>query len=186
MTSRPQLAAGAALTLLLLAPLAACAPEPGPGASSGPSASSPASPSPAESETPVRDPEPSSAPNADPAFGCTEAILTHLQANGFGGASPVDPASFSLPDASVTADPACYVVDDASGSTRSGAVWTDDIDQTLSELGTSLTAAGYEQSPDYGPYVWWIDGSDPLDAERSVGAAPQDLADGSPILWVSW
>lgn len=186
MTSRSHVAAGATLALLLIGGLAACAPEPGPGVSPSPTSSAPGSPSPVESETPVTDVEPSPVPNADPAFGCTEAILTHLQTNGFGGATPVDPASFDLPDASVTAEPACYVVDEASGATRSGAVWTSDIDTTLAELGSSLTAAGYEQSPDYGPYVWWLNGTDPLNAERSVGAAPQNLEDGSQILWASW
>lgn len=186
MTSRSHLAAGAALALLLVGSLAACAPEPGPGASNSPTVSAPSTPSPVESETPATDPDSSPAPNADPAFGCTDAILTHLQNNGFAGATPEDAASFTIPDATVATQPDCYVVDEVSGATRSGAVWTTGIDATLAELGSSLTAAGYQQSDDFGPYVWWLNGTEPMTAEKAVGAAPQNLEDGTPILWASW
>lgn len=188
MILRARIGASVAAGILAFGALTACAPEPGTDPSTTPSPSTPSTsttpsapstPTPIESQTP----DPGAQPGEGGTDGCTEPILTHLAENGFPDATPQDAATIAIPDAQVATTPACYVTD---GAGRGGAVWTTDIQGVLAELGASLTAAGYEQSADYGPYVWWSGGTDPLSAEHSVGAAPQFLADGTEILWASW
>lgn len=173
--NRLRYAAAAALVTCVIA-LSACAGE----ADTAPDA--PAEP-PATSGNATQS-DTSAAPGQT--YGCTDDVLAYLADSGYPDATPSDPATFAFPEGiGIAAVPDCYVVDDVAGATRSGAVFTSDPDAALAEIGAALTAAGYVQSDDYGPYIWWIGGDEPTSAAHAVGAAPQDIA-GQPAVWATW
>lgn len=118
--------------------------------------------------------------------GCTDAMLSFMDQNGYANPTPADVADFALPEAGATSvEPACYVADDIGGAVRKGAIFTGDTDAALASIRESLDAAGYEQSDAYGAYVWWLGGDGPTTATYAVGAGPSDI-DGEPVIWMTW
>jgi hypothetical protein len=81
--------------------------------------------------------------------------------------------------------PTCLVKDEYGGAPRYGAFFPGDGAEAISQLDAALEAGGYVQSDDYGPYVWWSDGDDPLTAEHSVSVGPQ-VIDGADVLWLTY
>lgn len=163
------LAAVAAIAALVAAPLAGCAgastPGSGPAATSGPAEGGGA----ASGET----------------WGCTPGILEYLESNGFPEPQALDPATISIPQSTFAVAPDCLAMADYGGYPRYSAVWTGDIEAVIADLGAALAAGGWEQSDEYGPYVWWFNGDGPTGAEHALGSAPQEI-DGIPGFWASW
>lgn len=118
-------------------------------------------------------------------FGCTQTLIDYAADNGYPEATPADPATFSIPEAAFEVTPDCYIADEYEGASRFGAFWVTDPDGTLAQLGAALDAAGYVQSDDYGPLVWWLGGDDPMTAEHAIAAAPQPV-EGTTVLWATW
>ena len=120
------------------------------------------------------------------AFGCTDAMIAFMDANGYADPTPADPAGFTFPEsAAPPAVPACYVVDDFGGTARKGAIFVGDTDAAIAAIGSTLSAAGYQQNSGYGAYIWWLDGEDPSSARYAVGAVPQQV-DGEDVIWATW
>jgi hypothetical protein len=166
---------------LLLFPLAACS------AGSTPSGEEPAAEAPAAEATEAAGGGAASGSGAETGemFGCTQGILDYVSDKGYPSPEPLDPATLAIPAAAFDQAPDCYLVDEDGGRTRYGAFWTSDPQGALTSLGASLDAAGYVQSEDYGPLVWWLNGDDPATAETQLNAAPQPI-DGVETLWASW
>jgi hypothetical protein len=178
MTPRAPRALAAVAFALLLLPLAACsAGEPSP-------AEDPAveAPSAAESSAPADDAA------SDPAsgeFGCTRAIFDYVSDLGSPEPVALDPATFEIPTVDFTKTPDCYLVDNSGGVEHYSAFWSADPQGVLTGLGASLDAAGYVQSDEYGPLIWWMGGDDPLTAESTLTAASQPI-EGIETLWATW
>ena len=174
MTSRSSLVAATAALIVLL-PLSACssgtaAPPADDGGDAAPSASAPAAAAPDEpAET----------------YGCTPELLAYAQQYGYPAAKPLDPASLEIPDVTFAQGPTCYLTDEDTGAVRYAAFWAEDPQGVLTALGAALDEAGYQQSDDYGPLIWWKGGDEPTSAEHAVGAAPQPV-DGVDVLYVTW
>ncbi|WP_431801041.1 hypothetical protein [Microbacterium sp. bgisy203] len=118
--------------------------------------------------------------------GCTDAMLSFMDQNGYADPTPADVADFSLPEAGPTSvEPACYVADDIGGAVRKGAIYTGDTDAAMASIRETLDAAGYAQSDAYGAYVWWLGGDGPTTATYAVGAGPTDIG-GEPVVWMTW
>jgi hypothetical protein len=118
-------------------------------------------------------------------YGCTPELIEYAAEYGYPDATPADPATFEIPQATFTQTPECYIADEYDGAPRYAAFWTADPEGTLAALGTALTDAGFQQSEDYGPLVWWLNGDDPVGAEVAIAAAPQPIGD-TTVLWATW
>lgn len=121
-------------------------------------------------------------------YGCTQEILDYISDKSYAAAKPIDPATLAFPDGvTIATVPECLVIDETDGYQRYGAFFAGDGQQAVSEIDAALDAAGYVQTDDYGPYVWWTaDGTDgPTSAEHSVGAGPQ-VIDGADWFWVTY
>ena len=119
-------------------------------------------------------------------YGCTDAILDYISDKSYAAAEPIDPAGFAFyDDVTIATQPDCLVLDDTDGYERYGAFFKGDGLSVVDEIDAALDGAGYVQSDDYGPYVWWINGDEPTAAEHSVGAGPQSI-DGDAWLWVTY
>lgn len=167
--------AAAAIAALLLLPLAAC---------SAPAATQDDPTIAAEDDS---EPAEQTEAASGGSFGCSEAVIAYANEYGYPAAVPLDPATFEIPLATFEVAPDCYLVDEETGATRYGAFWGTDPQGVLSSLGAALDSAGYVQSDDYGPLVWWFGGDDPLAAEHSISAAVQpEPIDGVEMLWATW
>ncbi|WP_336627273.1 MULTISPECIES: hypothetical protein [unclassified Microbacterium] len=119
-------------------------------------------------------------------YGCTDAMIAYMDANGYSDPTPHDSSEFTLPEASTPSIlPTCYVDDEFGSAHRRGAMFTGDTDAALTAVGAALTAAGYRQSTGYGTSIWWLDGADPSSARYAVGAGPQTV-DGQTVIWMTW
>ena len=119
-------------------------------------------------------------------FGCTQGILDYIAELSYPEAVPIDPATLEFPGgATIATEPSCLVKDESGGVTRYGAFFPGDGAQAIAELGPALEAGGYVQSADYGPYVWWIGGDEPVGAEHQVSVGPQ-VIDGADVLWLTY
>jgi hypothetical protein len=118
-------------------------------------------------------------------YGCTEAQLDHAREFGYPAAVPLDPATLDVPLVAFDVVPDCYLLDEDTGAERYAAFWSEDPAATVARLGEALVSAGYVQSDDYGPYVWWYGGDEPMGAEHAVGAVPQPVG-GVEMLWATW
>ncbi|WP_156122625.1 hypothetical protein [Microbacterium hominis] len=119
-------------------------------------------------------------------FGCTDAMISFMDANGYLNPTPADPTRFVFPEAGKPgASPACYVEDDYGGTKRKGAIFVGDAEAAIAQIGATLTSAGYQQSSGYGAYIWWLDGEDASSARYAVGAGPQQI-DGQNVIWATW
>ncbi|MBN9176179.1 MAG: hypothetical protein J0I43_02245 [Microbacterium sp.] len=120
------------------------------------------------------------------AFGCTDAMISFMDANGYSDPTPHDPSDFTLPEASTpSVRPDCYVDDEFGSAHRKGAMFTGDTAAALAAVGDALTAAGYQQTSGYGTSIWWLDGEDPSSARYAVGAGEQTV-DGQTVVWMTW
>ncbi len=119
-------------------------------------------------------------------YGCTPAIFDYIADLSYAEAEPIDPAGLAFYDGiTIERVPECLVVDKSGGYERYGAFFSGDGLDAIDQIDAALDGAGYVQSEDYGPYVWWTDGDDPTTAEHSVGAGPQ-VIDGDDWLWVTY
>jgi hypothetical protein len=118
-------------------------------------------------------------------YGCTEEMIAHATEYGYPAAVPLDPATLDIPLISFDITPDCYLIDEETGAVRHAAFWATDPQGVVTALGEDLSAAGYVQSDDYGPYIWWFNGDEPIGAEHGVGAAPQPVG-GTEMLWATW
>jgi hypothetical protein len=179
MTPRAPRAVAAVAFALLLLPLAAC--------SAG--ASSPADDPAAEAPTAAESSAPADDAASDPAsgetFGCTRALFDYVSDLGSPKPVALDPATFEIPSVDFAETPDCYLVDDSGGAEHYSAFWSADPQGVLTGLGASLDAAGYVQSDEYGPLIWWMGGDDPLTAESTLTAASQPI-EGIETLWATW
>jgi len=155
------------------------------GCSSGSAGPTAGAPSDATTPAPSEEASGGAAAGRGELYGCTEGMMAYFAEYGYPAAEALDPATFEIPGVSLATAPDCYIVDEVSGAVRYGATWSDDPNGVLVQLGEALTAAGYVQSEDYGPLLWWRNGDDPITAEQSVAAAPQPI-DGVEALWATW
>ena len=119
-------------------------------------------------------------------YGCTQGILDYIADLSYPEAEPIDPAELAFYDGiTIERVPECLVVDMSGGYERYGAFFSGDGLDAVAQIDAALDGAGYVQSDDYGPYVWWTDGDDPTAAEHSVGAGPQ-IIDGADWMWVTY
>lgn len=119
-------------------------------------------------------------------FGCSQAILDYIAELSYPEAVPIDPAGMEIPDGiTIATVPDCLVKDESGGYERYGAFFAGDGLAAVAELDSALEAGGYLQSDDYGPYVWWSDGDDPMAAEHAIGAGPQ-VIDGADWMWITY
>lgn len=119
-------------------------------------------------------------------YGCTPAIFDYIAELSYPEAEPIDPAGLAFYDGiTIERVPECLVVDKSGGYERYGAFFQGDGLDAIDQIDVALDGAGYVQSEDYGPYVWWTDGDDPMTADHSVGAGPQ-VIDGDAWLWVTY
>ena len=119
-------------------------------------------------------------------YGCTEAIFDYIAELSYPEAIAIDPASLEIPDGiTIATVPTCLVKDESGGVTRYGAFFPGDGAEAIADLGPALEAGGYVQSADYGPYVWWIGGDEPVGAEHQVGVGPQVIG-GADVLWLTY
>ena len=166
----------AAALVLLVLPLSGCA---GGGTSTEAEDDTLASSAPAEEDASADDGA------SGEMYGCTPELIAYAEQYGYPDATPADPATFEIPQATFTQTPECYIADEYDGAPRYAAFWVADPEGTLAALGTALTDAGFQQSEDYGPLVWWLNGDDPVGAEVAIAAAPQPIGD-STVLWATW
>jgi hypothetical protein len=119
-------------------------------------------------------------------YGCTQGILDYIADLSYPEAEPIDPAGLEFYD-SITIErvPECLVVDTSGGYERYGAFFSGDGLDAVAQIDVALDAGGYTQTDDYGPYVWWINGDEPMSAEHSVSAGPQ-VIEGADWMWVTY
>lgn len=102
------------------------------------------------SASPAHD-APAAAAGGD-AFGCTDAMIAFMDANGYADPTPADPAGFTFPEsAAPPAVPACYVVDDFGGTARKGAIFVGDTDAAIAASDRRSRPRATSRTPATGP-----------------------------------
>lgn len=145
---------GCFTSLLLLAPLSGCSSLP-----------QPIPPMPSESFVGEATP-PSDLADAD-RFGCSPEAVAYGQAHGLPTASPLD-VDGAWDDFDLLREvptPECFL---GTSDGRVAMLWNENSNDVLDSVRDELSSAGFEQSTDNGPSLWWSDGPDPMNADVTI------------------
>jgi hypothetical protein len=117
-------------------------------------------------------------------FGCTDAMISFMDANGYLNPTPADPTRFVFPEAGK----ARRLADLPSRTTTAEQSARSDLRRRRGRRHRAdrrhADGRGYQQSSGYGAYIWWLDGEDASGPVRG-GAGPQQI-DGQNVIWATW
>jgi hypothetical protein len=120
-------------------------------------------------------------------YGCTDDVIAFLTEHGYPDPVPQSPSTpIEIGGVTMTTLPVtCLIRDEYGGYPRYAAYFAGADTTVYDDVNANLTNAGYVQSDEYGPWVWWLNGEGPTSAEHAVGAGQIDIA-GAPYWGFSY
>jgi hypothetical protein len=111
-------------------------------------------------------------------YGCTDDVLTFAQEHGYPDAEPQNPSTpIAIGGVTMTTLPVtCLLRDEYGGYPRYAAYFAGSGSAVYDDVNAHLKDAGFVQSDEYGPWVWWRGGDGPTSAELAVGAGQIQIA----------